>query len=435
MMTIKAQSTNRPWVWILILLGALALVGMTLFALAASRRPAFAQDNIDMPDISLTQVAADLARPVHVTHAGDGSGRLFIVEQHGRITILDGEPNAAPFLDIADRVQSPLTGGGNEEGLLSVAFPPGFEHKGHFYVYYTMRDGDNVLSRFSLTEDPNQADPASEEQILVLPHPQYSNHNGGQLAFGPDGYLYIGTGDGGGGGDPLGNAQDPSTLNGKLLRIDVEMVFTTQDPLGWFDPFNERTNCKLRKFYDQAYAIPEDNPFIDNPAYRPEIWAIGLRNPWRFSFDRESGDLFIADVGQNRWEEINYQPASSPGGQNYGWNIMEGEECYGPGSCETEELTLPVFVYPIFSASDCSITGGHVYRGAAIPDLNGVYIYGDFCSGSIWGLTQAGNEWLSGRLASTNFRISAFGEDEEGEVYVADMVGGSIYKITVPNVD
>ena len=434
-MKIKAQVANKPWVWILILLGALVLVGMTLYALAASRRPAFAQDNIDMPDVSLTQVAAGLARPVHITHAGDGSGRLFIVEQHGRITILDDELAPSPFLDIADRVQSPLTGGGNEEGLLSLAFPPGFKDKGHFYVYYTMLDGDNVLARFSMIEDSNQADPASEEQILVFPHPQYSNHNGGQLAFGPDGYLYIGTGDGGGGGDPLGNAQDPSSLNGKLLRIDVEMVFKTKDPLGWFDPFNERTNCKLRKFNDQAYAIPGDNPFIDNPAYRPEIWALGLRNPWRFSFDRDSGDLFIADVGQNRWEEINYQPVDSPGGQNYGWNVMEGEECYGSGSCDTDGLTLPVFVYPIFSSSDCSITGGHVYRGEAIPALDGIYIYGDFCSGSIWGLTQDDNEWHSGLIESTNFRISAFGEDENGEVYVADMVGGSIYQITVPKVD
>jgi glucose/arabinose dehydrogenase len=431
-MKTKAQSANKPWLWILILLGALLLVGMTLFALAASRRPAFAQDNIDMPDVSLTQVAAGLARPVHITHAGDRSGRLFIVEQHGRITILDDERAASPFLDITDRVQSPLTGGGNEEGLLSLAFPSGFEDKGHFYVYYTMLDGDNVLARFSMTEDSNQADPASEEQILVFPHPQYSNHNGGQLAFGPDGYLYIGTGDGGGGGDPLGNAQDPSSLNGKLLRIDVEMVFKTKDSLGWFDPFNERTICKLSKFSDQAYAIPEDNPFIDNPAYRPEIWALGLRNPWRFSFDRDSGDLFIADVGQNRWEEINYQPVDSPGGQNYGWNIMEGEECYGSGSCDTDGLILPVFVYPIFSSSDCSITGGHVYRGEAIPALDGIYIYGDFCSGSIWGLLQQGDGWSSGLLASTDFRISAFGEGENGEVYVADMIGGSIYQITMP---
>ena len=434
-MKIKAQSANKPWVWIIILLGALTLVGMTVYALAASRRPAFAQDNIEMPDVSLIQVAANMARPVHITHADDGSGRLFIVEQHGRITILDDESTAGSFLDIADRVQSPLTSGGNEEGLLSLAFPPKFENKGYFYVYYTMLDGDNVLARFSMTEDPHRADPASEEQILVFPHPQYSNHNGGQLAFGPDGYLYIGTGDGGGGGDPLGNAQDASSLNGKMLRIDVELVFTTKDPLGWFDPFNEKTNCKLRKFNNQAYAIPGDNPFIDNPAYRPEIWALGLRNPWRFSFDRVSGDSFIADVGQNRWEEINFQPADSPGGQNYGWNIMEGEECYGPGSCVAEGLTLPVFVYPIFSSSDCSITGGHVYRGEAIPALDGVYIYGDFCSGSIWGLVQDGDGWSSGLLASTDFRISAFGEDENGEVYVADMVGGNIYQITVPKVD
>ena len=429
----KNQSSKRQRYWILLLLGAVILMGFAVYNLMINRRSAFAQDNIDLPEISLTQVASGLLRPVHITHAGDDSGRLFIVEQRGTIYILDGNLSERPFLDIQDRVESPATGGGNEEGLLSVAFPHSYADKGYFYVYYTMRNGDNVVSRFYISGEPNLADPDSEEQILVLPHPQYRNHNGGQLAFGPDGYLYIGTGDGGGGGDPLDNAQDPSSLNGKLLRIDVEMVFTTKDPLGWFDPFNERINCKLRKHSDEGtYAIPADNPFIDDPGFRPEIWSLGLRNPWRFSFDRVTGDLYIADVGQNRWEEINFQPADSSGGQNYGWNIMEGEECYGASDCDTDGLTLPVHVYPIFSSTDCSITGGFVYRGEQYPALEGLYIYGDFCSGRIWGLQQDGSAWQTGLLATTDFRISSFGEDELGEVYLADLSGGGIYRIDQP---
>ena len=404
-----------------------------MLALAIFHLPASAQNTLDLPEISLTPVASGLVRPVHITHAGDGSERLFITEQRGKIFILEGELAAIPFLDIQDRVESPSSGGGNEEGLLSLAFPPDYAQKGYFYIYYTMRDGDNVISRFHLSSDPNIADPDSEEQILVLPHPLYRNHNGGQIAFGPDGYLYISTGDGGGGGDPLDNAQDPTSLNGKLLRIDVEMVFTTKDPLGWFDPFNERIDYKLRKLGNEgAYTIPADNPFIDNPEIRSEIWALGLRNPWRFSFDRQEGDLYIADVGQNRWEEINVQPAGSQGGHNYGWNIMEGEECYGADTCNTEGLTRPVYTYPIFSSSDCSISGGFAYRGVEIPALDGIYIFGDFCSGRIWGLQQDGDTWQSGLMANANFMINSFGEDEHGELYVADMMGGGIYRLAQP---
>ena len=427
------QASNQNKILILLLISALILSTLAVYILSSNRFPAFAQDNLELPSISLTQVASDLARPVHITHAGDGSGRLFVVEQHGRILVLDDDLVSTTFLDIHDRVASPAVGGGNEQGLLSVAFPPGFAEKGHFYVYYTMLDGDNIVSRFFLTEDTDLADPNSEEQILVLPHPQFTNHNGGQLAFGPDGYLYIATGDGGGGGDPLDNAQDPSSLNGKLLRIDVEKVFTTKDPLGWFDPFNDRASCKLRKHSEsEAYVVPADNPFIDDPDFRPEIWALGLRNPWRFSFDRETGDVYIADVGQNRWEEINFQPANSPGGENYGWNIMEGEECYGASSCDTEGLTMPVHVYPIFGSTDCSITGGFVYRGEAYPELEGLYIFGDFCSGRIWGMRQDAGEWQTGLLTHTNFRISSFGEDELGDIYVADLTAGGIYRIDHP---
>lgn len=427
----KLNLTRKHYSWFASLLTVKLLVGLVVFALVVLRPPAFAQDTLNLPGTELTQVASGLVRPVHITHAGDGSGRLFIVEQRGRIYILNGELAETPFLNIEDRVESPASGGGNEEGLLSLAFPPGYEDKGYFYVYYTMRDGDNVLSRFYLSGDPNLADPDSEEQVLVFPHPQYRNHNGGQIAFGPDGYLYIGTGDGGGGGDPLENAQDPSSLNGKLLRIDPERETTKTAFKLYAAPPYWVLGCKAQnRPPNEDYAIPEDNPFTNDPAFRPEIWALGLRNPWRFSFDRQNGDLYIADVGQNRWEEINVQPADSPGGENYGWNIMEGEECYGANTCDTTGLTLPVYSYPIFSSSDCSVTGGFVYRGQKYPALDGVYIYGDFCSGRIWGLQQQeDNVWHNGLLANTNFMISSFGEDEDGEVYVADMTGGGIYKI------
>ena len=430
----KLHLSKKHLTWFGTALLVKLLVGLGVFALTVFRAPAFAQDTLDLPAIELTQMAAGLVRPVHITYAGDGSGRLFIVEQRGRIQILNGELAETPFLNIEDRVESPDMGGGNEEGLLGLAFPPGYTEKGYFYVYYTMRDGDNVVSRFQLSADPNLADPDSEEQILVLPHPQYRNHNGGQIAFGLDGYLYIGTGDGGGGGDPLNNAQDPLSLNGKLLRIDVEKELTNANFKSRQAPYDLGYRCIVKdEAVNEGYTIPDDNPFYDDPAYRPEIWALGLRNPWRFSFDRESGDLFIADVGQNRWEEINFQPADSPGGENYGWNIMEGEECFGSGACDTAGLTLPVFVYPIFSSSDCSITGGYVYRGSAYPALDGIYVYGDFCSGRIWGMQQQEDStWSSGLLGSTNFKISSFGVDEDGEIYVADMSGGSIYQINVP---
>lgn len=430
----KITFTKKKFTWVISFLIGKGLVTLGVLTLVAFRPPAFAQNTLELPEIELTQVAAGLIRPVHITHASDVSGRLFVVEQQGQILILDGELAGTPFLDITDRVESPSTGGGNEEGLLGLAFPPGYVEKGYFYVYYTMRDGDNVISRFSVTTDPNQADRDSEEQILVLPHPQFRNHNGGQIAFGPDGYLYIGTGDGGGGGDPLGNAQDPFSLNGKLLRIDVEMDASKHNPVLGLSKIYFPYICigQTGANNNETYRVPEDNPFVANPAFRPEIWALGLRNPWRFSFDRESSDLYIADVGQNRWEEINFQPADSLGGQNYGWNIMEGEECYSASECNTEGLTLPAYVYPIFSSTDCSVTGGHVYRGDGIPALNGVYIFGDFCSGRIWGLQQDGDTWQSGLLTTTNFRISSFGEDQQGEIYVADMTGGGIYQIGLP---
>lgn len=361
------------------------------------------------PQISLSRVAVGFALPVHVTHAGDGSGRIFVVEQAGRIRILDnGLVLPTSFLDLASLNPPRLVAGG-EQGLLSVAFPPGFTTKRYFYVNYTRSpDGATVVARYRVSAgDANIADPASEEVILTIPQP-FANHNGGQLAFGPDGYLYIGMGDGGSGGDPLNNAQSPGTLLGKLLRIDVESGTV-------------------------PYGIPPTNPFLDNADYRPEIWALGLRNPWRFSFDRGTGDLYIGDVGEGAFEEIDFQPAGDPGGRNYGWNIMEGDSCYPPGTvgCSRTGLALPVYVYA--HTSGCSVTGGHVYRGSAFPSLQGGFLFGDLCSGRIWGIRKNGAVWDNALLAEiATLTITTFGEDESGNIYIANYANGELLKIVSP---
>ncbi|MBW6504580.1 PQQ-dependent sugar dehydrogenase [bacterium] len=360
------------------------------------------------PQISLSTVAGGFTQPVHVTHAGDGSGRIFIVEQAGRIRILDNAAVLpASFLDLASFNPPRLVSGG-ERGLLSVAFPPGFAAKGYFYVNYTRApDGATVVARYRVSAaDANLADPASEEVILTIAQP-FANHNGGQLAFGPDGFLYIGMGDGGSGGDPLNNGQSPGTLLGKLLRIDVESGTA-------------------------PYAVPPDNPFVGVAGVRPEIWALGVRNPWRFSFDRGTGDLYIGDVGQGTFEEIDFQPAGDPGGRNYGWNVMEGDRCYPPGTagCDRSGLALPVFVYD--HSLGCSVTGGNVYRGSAFPSLQGVYLFGDYCSGRIWGIRKNGAAWDNALLADTTLSISTFGEDESGNVYLVNHTGGDLLKILSP---
>jgi glucose/arabinose dehydrogenase len=346
-------------------------------------------------------VAGGFSQPVHVTHAGDGSGRIFVVEQAGRIRVLDnGAVLPSPFLDITAKLVCC-----GEQGLLSVAFPPGFAAKGYFYVNYTRTpDGATVVARYSVSSgDANVADPVSEEVILAIPQP-FANHNGGQLAFGPDGYLYIGMGDGGSGGDPFLLAQNPDNVLGKLLRIDVESGAA-------------------------PYGIPPTNPFLGMAGYRPEIWALGLRNPWRFSFDRGTGDLYIGDVGQGNFEEIDFQPAGDPGGRNYGWNIMEGDSCYPVGTvgCNRTGLALPVFVYD--HALGCSVTGGHVYRGSAFPPLQGVYLFGDYCSGRIWGIRKNGAGWDNALLATTTLPISTFGVDESGNVYVVNHASGDLLVI------
>ena len=357
------------------------------------------------PQISLSTVAGGFAQPVHVTHAGDGSGRIFVVEQAGRIRILDnGVVLPVPFLDLASLVPPRVVAGG-EQGLLSVAFPPGSAAKRYFYVNYTRDpDGATVVARYRVSAgDENVADPASEEVILTIPQP-FANHNGGQLAFGPDGYLYIGMGDGGSGGDPDQVAQNPDNVLGKLLRIDVESG-------------------------EVPYGIPPTNPFLGMAGYRPEIWALGLRNPWRFSFDRGTGDLYIGDVGQGTFEEIDFQPAGDPGGRNYGWNLMEGDSCYPPGTvgCNRTGLALPVYVYA--HSPECSVTGGHVYRGSAFPSLQGVYLFGDLCSGRIWGIRKNGGAWDNALLAATTLTITTFGEDESGNVYVVNYANGDLLRI------
>ena len=371
---------------------------LVLAALAAvgSAAPSAAE----WPQISLVKRFSGLTQPVHITHAGDGSGRLFFVEQPGRIRVSRGGTLLpVPFLDIASRVSCC-----GERGLLSVAFPPGYGSKRYFYVDYTDTAGNTVISRHRLGADADVADPGSEQIVLTIAQP-YSNHNGGQLAFGPDGYLYVGMGDGGSGGDPQNNAQSPTSLLGKILRIDVESGAA-------------------------PYAVPVSNPFAGRAGYRGEIWALGLRNPWRFSFDRRTGDLFIGDVGQNRYEEVDFQPAGDPGGENYGWRIMEAGHCYDPNPCNQTGLLQPVFEYD--HSQGCSVTGGFVYRGSLYPRMQGVYFFADYCSGRLWGLRRDGNSFQSTQLLDSPYTVSTFGEDEAGNVYLADYGRGDVYQVTDP---
>jgi glucose/arabinose dehydrogenase len=355
-----------------------------------------------LPDPALftwQPVAEGLESPIGLANAGDGSARLFVIEQPGRIRLItDGQLLPDPFLDIRDRVGSQ----GSEQGLLGLAFHPGYAQNGRFFVNYTDRSGDTIIARFTVSpEGPDRADPASEMRLISVDQP-YANHNGGVLAFGPDGYLYIGLGDGGAAGDPQGNGQSLNTLLGKVLRIDID----AGDP----------------------YGIPPDNPFT-NGGGLPEIWAYGLRNPWRFSFDRATGDLYLADVGQGSFEEVDYQPAGDPGGVNYGWDLMEGEACFNTPNCDPSGLTSPVFAYPTHVEGTCSVTGGYVYRGS-LASMQGVYLLGDYCSGRVWGLLPDGSGgWQAGTLFETGVRISSFGEDESGEVYLVSH-SGEIYRLS-----
>jgi len=355
----------------------------------AAPEPASATDLPDPKSYAWEKWVEGLNQPIGLSYPGDGSGWLFVIEQPGRIRIIEnGELIQSPFLDIRDRVGD----SGSEQGLLGLAFHPQYEENGHFFVNYTDQNGDTVVSRFRVSDDPDRAEKDSEQVVLTLAQP-YGNHNGGQVSFGPGGYLWIGTGDGGSGGDPEGNAQNLNTLLGKLLRIDVNQL---------------------------PYTIPSENPYGD------EIWAYGLRNPWRFTHDPATGELYIADVGQNKWEEVNYLPADHPGGANFGWDYREGAHPFEGSPPADARLIDPVAEYD--HSQGCSVSGGAVYRGE-YSAWRGVYLYGDFCTGLVWGLVQGGEGgWRNEVLFRTDHRISAISQDQAGEVYLLDITG-SIYRL------
>jgi len=341
--------------------------------------------------------------PVGIHHAGDGSNRLFVVEQEGRIKVFDNNStisNAQTFLDIRSIVDQ--DGGYTEEGLLGLAFHPNYAENGYFYINYTEHNPRrNVIARYSVSNDnPNSADYDSSMIILEVNQP-YTNHNGGQISFGEDGYLYISFGDGGSAGDPQGNGQNLSTLLGSIIRIDVD------NPSGGLN-----------------YGIPSDNPFTESLAARDEIYAYGLRNVWRFSWDLETGFLWAADVGQNAWEEIDIIYP----GLNYGWNEMEGNHCYPPGSnCNPDDFETPIWEYELYVDNVCSITGGYVYRGDALWMLEGKYIYGDWCTGDIWALTYS-DTTTNQHILQSGINITSFGLDENNELFFCG--NGNIYKLT-----
>ena len=369
--------------------------------LASGASPAaVAQPPTDVQITVRWEVASGFAQPLQVTHAGDGSNRLFVVEQPGRILIVEGSSVLpTPFLDIRSLVET----AGSEQGLLGLAFHPDYASNGLFYVDYTQAgDGATVIARYSVSSDPNVADPASATTLLTVAQP-YANHNGGQIAFGPDGYLYVSLGDGGSGGDPLDNGQDVTTLLGSILRLDVDG--------------------------GTPYAIPPDNPLVGTTG-QDEIWDWGLRNPWRFSFDRLTGDLYIGDVGQALWEEIDFHAAGAPGGLNFGWNCKEGTHEYDfTGDCLTAQLVDPIVEYSHSLGN--AVTGGFVYRGSRYPDLQGRYFYGDYSTGKIWSVYKTGPDtWSVPQLElDTTLFISAFGEDEAGELYVVSLAG-SVHRLT-----
>ncbi len=380
-----------------VLLSILACAALAAGACSNSNEPEPdpGDTNTGQPQLAVEVVAGGLSSPLYLT-APAGDSRLFVVEQPGRVRIIEAtQLLGAPFLDITDRVRS-----GGERGLLSIAFHPDYASNGFFYVSYTDGNGDSRIERYSVSADPDLADSGSAKLILQVEQP-FSNHNGGLILFGPDGMLYFGLGDGGSGGDPRGHGQDRSTLLGAILRIDVDGG----------DPF----------------AVPFDNPFVGNPNARDEIWAYGLRNPWRFAFDREAGQLYIADVGQNAWEEIDVVSASAAG-LNFGWNVMEGAHCFNSDSCDQRGLVLPAVEYG--HSQGCSVTGGYVYRGNAVPQVRGHYFYSDFCRGFLRSFRFSGSsvsderEWSVGDLGN----VLSFGEGADGELYILSG-NGRVYRL------
>jgi glucose/arabinose dehydrogenase len=346
---------------------------------------------------ALQLVTAALDAPLFVTAPQGDTVRLFVVEQGGRIRVIRHDSLLAdPFLDVSGHIVS-----GGEQGLLSLAFHPSYSQNGRFYVYFTDAHGDTRVVQYRVSADPDAADSTSGDTILAAPQP-FSNHNGGLLLFGPDDKLYIGFGDGGSGGDPFGNGQSLGTVLGKILRLDVDLP----------TPY-----------------IPADNPFVGTAGARGEIWLYGLRNPWRFSFDRSTGDLYVADVGQNAWEEVDVLASWSPGGQNLGWNVMEGNHCYAASSCNRTGLVPPVTEYG--HGEGCSVTGGYVSRSSRVPVLQGLYLYGDYCSGWVRSFRYSGGQATEPRdwptLAVTG-GLSSFGQDPKGELYLTTL-SGNLYRI------
>ena len=367
-------------------------------------------DQLGSPDLELMTIGA-VSNAVGIVHAGDD--RLFIARQNGEILIYDGSLPMSTFLDI-----SSLMGSGFEGGIKSIAFHPDYASNGFFFVHYSDLSDDSVIARYSVSKDPDVANPASGV-ILITVEQTTDIHRGGQIQFGPDGFLYIGFGDGGPQTDTNCNSQTGDRFQGKLLRIDVDQNVSTPP----------------------HYGIPAGNPFGGKGEPSAEVWALGLRQPWRFSFDRSTGDLYIADVGQHTREEIDFQPAASSGGENYGWRIMEGTTCHDPdpidpncpvatASCDDPSYTPPVLEYATNVDGNCSITGGYVYRGQDLPGLTGRYLYGDWCSGRIWAADNSGGPWTTEELSISLPGIITFGEDQNGELYLAD--GSTVYRLDSP---
>ena len=380
----------------------LTLAGGTPREVIVSGRPPSGEDfDATKIRISFSHVARNLSKPVFITHSGDNNGRLFIVEKTGRIRVIrQGTLRGTPFLNLSGKVST-----GSEQGLLGLAFHPDYGNNRKFYVNYTDVNGDTIIAEYHRSTDANIADPTG--RVLLKIDQPYSNHNGGMLAFGPDGYLYIGMGDGGSSGDPQNRAQNVNSRLGKILRIDVA------DPAG-----------------AAQYTIPPDNPYVGINGY-DEIWSIGVRNPWRFSFDSRTGDLWIGDVGQDSYEEIDRSTAEGGGGRrlNYGWPSLEGTSCFKPMTgCNKTGKTPPMAVYS--HSLGCSVTGGYVYRGLAYRGLVGGYLFGDFCSGRIWALRAHGPASQAPVLmADTSISISSFGEGPDGTIYVTDLGSGDIWAI------
>jgi glucose/arabinose dehydrogenase len=380
----------------------LPLLGLSLgSALSASACGSSSANNPAVgKGAKLQLIVSGLSSPLYLTAPSGDLSRLFVVEQTGGIRIIkDGALLPTPFLDISTKITA-----GGEQGLLGLAFDPDYASTGRFVVHYTDTNGDTHLSQFTVSSDPDVADPASEQIILTADQP-YNNHNGGQVLFGPDGMLYLGLGDGGSEGDPQGRGQDLSDLLGSILRLDVRST--------------------------SPYSVPPDNPFVGQAGVQPEVWSYGLRNPWRFSFDRTTGDLYIGDVGQDSFEEVDVAPAAAGSGKglNFGWNIMEGTHCYNASTCNQSGLTLPVLEYP--HSEGCSVTGGYVYRGSVIPALQGLYFFGDYCQGTVRSFRYQGGsateltDWPTLRPGGS---ITSFGEDAAGELYVV-IQSGSVFKI------